>query len=135
MNTAIASGDVFIRPFVGEGFQLVDAATYEQIAIVPSIQTAIAIAAQRGGTLWHENADDRGHALGPPILLPSGSVEVPTRPAPHITARRVQLQQLEALRQKWTADLQRLLGVDTDQAMHLAEALDDLAVVIGRLEN
>ena len=136
MKTAVATGDVVIRSNVGGSFQLVDATTHEQIAIVPSIETALTIGAERGGSVWHENADNRGRILSPPtLLLPSGSIEVPTRPALRIVRRSDQVQQLEALRQKWTAELRRLVGVDTDRAMHLAEALDDLAVVIGRLQN
>ena len=136
MQKAVATGDVVIRSYVGGSFQLIDATTQEQIAIVPSIEIALTIGAKRGGSVWHENADNRGRVLGSPtLLLSSGSIGVPTRPALCIDRRSDQVLQLEALRQKWTAELRRLVGVDTDRAMHLAEALDDLAVVIGRLQN
>jgi hypothetical protein len=136
MQTAVASGDVFIRPYVGGSFQLVDASTREQIAIVPSMETALSLGTERGGAVWQENADNRGRVLGPPILLlPRGSIEVPTHPAPRMIRRGDQVQQLEALRQKWTAELQQLVSADTDRAFHLAQALDDLAVLIDRLEN
>jgi hypothetical protein len=47
----------------------VDAATHQQIAIVPSIEDAIRIAGDRGGAVWRDNVDNRGRPLGEPILL------------------------------------------------------------------
>ena len=44
------------------------------------------------------------------------------------------IQQLEDLKRRWTADLQPLLSVDPERALHLVEALDDLARLIRRLE-
>ena len=118
-------GDVLLRPYVGESFQLIDATTREHIAIVQSMERAVTIAAQRGGSVWHENTDNRGRVLGPAILLqPRGSVEAPTD----------RLQHLHCLSEKWTRELHQLAGVDSGLAMHLTEALDDLALMIRRLE-
>lgn len=39
---------------------------------------------------------------------------------------------LRGLRQKWTKELQRLIVSDPERAQHLAEALDDLAILIDR---
>jgi hypothetical protein len=122
---AVQRGDVLLRSYVGESFQLIDAVTREQIAIVLSMERAVTLAAQRGGSVWHENTDNRGRALGPAILLlPKGSVEVPTG----------RLRQLHVLCDKWTRELHRLVAVDSERAMHLTEALDDLALMIRRLE-
>ena len=124
MNTT-QRGDVLLRPYVGEAFQLIDAVTREQIAIVLSKERAVTIAAQRGGSVWDENTDNRGRVLGPAtLLLPKGSVATPTD----------RLQRLHVLGEKWTRELRQLVAVDAERAMHLAEALDDLALMIRRLE-
>lgn len=65
---SIHRGDVLVRAF-GLSFELVDAVTHEQIAIVPSINYAIRIAIIRHGLLWQENVDNRGRTLGEPVLL------------------------------------------------------------------
>jgi hypothetical protein len=125
LNAAAQRGDVLLRPYVGESFQLIDAATREQIAIVLSMERAVTVAAQRGGSVWHENSDNRGRALGPPILLlPQGGIQTPTD----------RLRHLDVLREKWTREVHQLVAVDAERAMHLTEALDDLALMIRRLE-
>ena len=125
MNAAAQRGDVLLRPYVGESFQLIDAVTREQIAIVLSMERAVTIAAQRGGSVWNENTDNRGRVLGPAtLLLPKGSVETTTD----------RLQQLHVLHKKWSRELRQLVAVDSERAMHLTEALDDLALMIRRLE-
>jgi len=48
MQNACQHGDVLIRDFVGGSFQLLDAATHEQIAIVASFENVLRIAADRG---------------------------------------------------------------------------------------
>ena len=69
MQNACQHGDVLIRDFVGGSFQLLDAATHEQIAIVPSFENVLRIAADRGGAVWRQNIDNRGRPLGSPMLL------------------------------------------------------------------
>ena len=62
-------GDVLIRRFVGSSLQLVDAATLEQLCIVPSIDFGIRIGADQCVAVWRENVDQEGHPMGAPILL------------------------------------------------------------------
>ena len=62
-------GDVLIRVFAGSSLELVDAVTREPITMVSSLDEAIAIAAERRAAVWRENVDNRGRALGSPILL------------------------------------------------------------------
>jgi hypothetical protein len=67
----VRHGDVLVRHFVGSSLELVDANTHRPIAIVPTLHHAVTIAAGRGGRVWSENVDNRGRALGEPILLAS----------------------------------------------------------------
>ena len=62
-------GDVLIRKFVGSSVQLVDARTFEQICIVPSLDFGIRIGADQRVAVWRENVDPQGNALGAPTLL------------------------------------------------------------------
>jgi hypothetical protein len=39
---------------------------------------------------------------------------------------------LNVLREKWTRELSHLVMIDPERTQHLAEALDDLAILIGR---
>ena len=48
---------------------MLDAITYREIAIVPSIEIAVAIANDRGGTVWQQDVDRDGRILGDPFLL------------------------------------------------------------------
>lgn len=59
--------DVVIRHYVGDSFQLIDAATQEQIAIVSSVDHAVRIAGDRAGAVWEERVDPR--AFGTPELV------------------------------------------------------------------
>ena len=68
MATSPKHGDVLIRVFVGSSFQLVDAMTREQIAIVPALDVAVKLASEYGA-VWRENVDNRGRPLGEPVLL------------------------------------------------------------------
>ena len=62
-------GDVLIRTVGESSFELVDATTREQIAIVPALQVAVQVAGERGGAVWRENVDSRGRPLGHAVLL------------------------------------------------------------------
>jgi hypothetical protein len=62
-------GDVLIRVIAGSSYERVDAATREQIAVVPTLDVAVKVAAERGGAVWRENVDTRGRPLGGPVLL------------------------------------------------------------------
>jgi len=66
---SIHRGDVLLRVYAGSSFELLDAITHEQIAIVPAIEFAIRIAADRHALLWQQNVDNRGRPLGEPVLL------------------------------------------------------------------
>jgi hypothetical protein len=60
-----------------------------------------------------------------PILLRAMDIE--GQPADRLAC-------LEALRDKWTKELQQLVMCDPERAQHLAEALDDLAILMGRAD-
>ena len=62
-------GDVLVRVFAESELQLVDAVTREQIAIVRSLNDAVALAVERRGAVWRENVDGDGRSIGVPILL------------------------------------------------------------------
>jgi len=68
MSSIPKRGDVLIRA-LGDDFELVDATTREQIAIVPALQEAVQVASERGGAVWRENVDDGGRPLGRPVLI------------------------------------------------------------------
>jgi hypothetical protein len=68
MSSIPKRGDVLIRA-LGDDFELVDATTREQIAIVPALQEAVQVASERGGAVWRENVDDGGRPLGQPVLI------------------------------------------------------------------
>lgn len=55
----VQPGDVVIRHYVGKTLQLIDATTNEQIAIIPSVDHALKMAAQRVGAVWQEQGDHR----------------------------------------------------------------------------
>jgi hypothetical protein len=129
------SGDVFIRPYAGHSVQLLDADTREQLAIVSCMERGIALAAQWGGAVWNENADSHGRPLGPPMLLVAKHLP-PDAPVPRpIDNRAAPIQRLRALHAKWMSELHQLLTVDMDRAFELAQALDDLAVVLAGIES
>lgn len=67
MGTAIQPGDVVVRHYVGKTLQLIDAATNEQIAIIPSVDHALKIASERAGAVWQEEAVER--AESPALIL------------------------------------------------------------------
>jgi hypothetical protein len=69
MATTPKHGDVLVRVFGESNYQLLDATTHEQIAIVPTLPAAIEVANERGGAVWRENVDNRGRPLGNPVLL------------------------------------------------------------------
>ena len=130
------SGDVFIRPYAGHSVQLLDADTREQLAVVSCRDRAIALAAHWGrGAVWHENADSHGRPLGPPVLLVAKYYTADASVPRAIDSRADRIQLLEALHAKWTGELHQLVTVDMDRALDLAQALDDLAVLLGRLES
>jgi hypothetical protein len=62
-------GDVVIRHSTSSDFQLVDAVSEELIATSHSLVGAIDLAAARGGAVWRQNLDQRGRAVGLPLLL------------------------------------------------------------------
>ena len=62
-------GDVLIRAVGESSFELIDATTREQIAIVPGLQVAVQVATERGGAVWRENVDHQGRSLGKAVLL------------------------------------------------------------------
>ena len=62
-------GDVLIRAFADSSYQLVDAMTHRQIAIIGELHLAVKIATDHGGAVWRENVDNRGRPLGSPVLL------------------------------------------------------------------
>jgi hypothetical protein len=75
MPASPASGDVLIRLYTGSSYQLVDAMTREQIAIIRDLPMAVRIGSDHGGAVWRENVDNRGRPLGSPVLLlPRSSV-------------------------------------------------------------
>ena len=53
---------------------------------------------------------------------------------PSITSVADRISYLKGLHVQWTTQLQQLVSVDPDRALHLAEALDDLKILIGVLE-
>jgi len=57
----------------GSSYQLLDATTHKQIAIIGNLEMAVTMARERGGAVWRENADNRGRPLGNPVLLPRAS--------------------------------------------------------------
>lgn len=69
MTTSPTRGDVLIRVYAGSSFQLVDAMTREQIAIIGDLKMAVRIGSDHGGAVWRENVDNRGRPIGDPILL------------------------------------------------------------------
>lgn len=69
MTIGPSHGDVLIRAYSDSSYQLLDAGSYEQIAIIGDLRTAITIASERGGAVWRENVDNRGRPLGAPVLL------------------------------------------------------------------
>ena len=74
MATIPMHGDVLIRAYAGSSYQLLDATTHKQIAIIGNLQLAVTMASERGGAVWRENVDNRGRPLGSPVLLlPRGS--------------------------------------------------------------
>lgn len=68
MSSIPKHGDVLIRA-LDDDFELVDATTREQLAIVPALQEAVQVASERGGAVWRENVDDGGRPLGHPVLI------------------------------------------------------------------
>lgn len=62
---------------------------------------------------------------GAPTLLRATDIE--GQPADRLAC-------LKALRDKWTNELQHLVMSDPERAQHLAEALDDLAILMGRAD-
>jgi hypothetical protein len=65
--TTAQPGDVVIRQYVGDSLQLIDVATQEQIAIVPSLEYALRMAAERNCAIWREPVDAR--TAGTPHLI------------------------------------------------------------------
>ena len=75
MTAGPTHGDVLIRTYAGSSYQLLDASTHEQIAVIGTLQMAVMMARDRGGSVWRENVDNRGRPLGNPVLLmPRASV-------------------------------------------------------------
>ena len=72
-------GDVLIRAYVGSNYQLLDATTHKQIAILGNLQMAVTMASERGGAVWRENVDNRGRPVGAPVLLLPRSVAITQR--------------------------------------------------------
>jgi hypothetical protein len=79
MTTIPTDGDVLIRVYVGSSYQLLEATTHKQIAILGNLQMAVTMASERGGAVWRENVDDRGRPLGAPVLLLPRSVAIAQR--------------------------------------------------------
>ena len=50
-----------------------------------------------------------------------------------IAMQSCDVQRLTSLQEKWSTELRHLVSSDPASAHHLAEALDDLAILIGRL--
>ena len=69
MTTSPTRGDVLIRSYARSSYQLLDATTHEEIAIIGNLQMAVTMASERGGAVWRENVDNRGRPLGSPVLL------------------------------------------------------------------
>ena len=69
MPASPTRGDVLIRVYGGSNYQLLDAMTHEQIAIIADLQMAVRAGSEHGGAVWRENVDNRGRSLGSPVLL------------------------------------------------------------------
>ena len=66
MPLPIQPGDLVIRQYVGHTLQLIDAVTNEQLAIIPSVEHALKIAAERAGAVWQEQGGRHGR---PELIL------------------------------------------------------------------
>ena len=64
---------------VGSNYQLLDATAHEQIAILGNLQMAVRMASERGGAVWRDSVDNRGHPLGASVLLLPRSVAITQR--------------------------------------------------------
>jgi hypothetical protein len=68
--TTVNHGDILIRD-AASAFELLDATTLECVETVGTLYAAIDRARERGGSVWRQNVDNRGRALGEPFLLVS----------------------------------------------------------------
>lgn len=70
---SLAPEGIILRGSLERGYTLVDFSTGEQISeVFAELQPAIDAALNSGATtIWQENLDNRGRALGPPTILVS----------------------------------------------------------------
>ena len=61
-------GDLLIRRALGDGFDVVEAASGRHLASYAAFSDAFRFAATQGGAIWQQRTDGSGRPLGEPIL-------------------------------------------------------------------